>query len=97
MNIILIILIEKKMANFYEFVLYVQLNEEVDKKTIELSNYNNIYRIKYWSDLDTDVEDVKVREITFESQYNIYNYILEKYTGHKINRLIGYVKTPLYV
>ena len=85
------------MANFYEFVLYVQLNEEVDKKTIELSNYNNIYRIKYWSDLDTDVEDVKVREITFESQYNIYNYILEKYTGHKINRLIGYVKTPLYV
>lgn len=85
------------MSNFYEFILYVELNDEVDKITIELSNNNSFYKIKQWADLATSDENVKVREIVFESQYNIYNYILQKYSNQNISKLIGFIKTPLYL
>lgn len=84
------------MTSFYEFILYVELNDDVEKKTIELSNYNNLYRIKQWSNLSTTDENVKIREIVFESQYNIYNFILQSYNNHKITKLIGFIKTPLF-
>lgn len=85
------------MSNFYEFILYVELTEDVDKNTIELSNNNSLYRIKQWSDVNMNDETTQVREVVFESQFNIYNYILQKYAGFNVRKLIGYIKTPLYI
>lgn len=85
------------MSNFYEFILYVELTEDVDKNTIELSNSNSLYRIKQWSDVNMNDETVQVREVVFESQFNIYNYILQKYAAFNVRKLIGYIKTPLYL
>ena len=76
------------MASFYEFILYVEYNEEVEKKTKSLINMtNNLYRVKQWTDLDTKDENVKMREIIFESSYNIYDQIIEKFKDEKINKL----------
>ena len=85
------------MASFYEFILYVEYNEEVEKKTKSLINMtNNLYRVKQWTDLDTKDENVKMREIIFESSYNIYDQIIEKFKDEKINKVLGYVKNQIY-
>jgi len=89
--------------NFYEFVLQVELTDEVVKKTNKLAEFNNSYKIKCWSDFeskkDKEVETEReptIREITFESHYDIYNYILQEYSGQKIKKLLGYNKIPIY-
>ena len=85
------------MSNFYEFVLYVEYNEEVQKKTLELSNPNNLFTIRQWKDLDTNDENLKIREIIFESPHNIYNVIIQHYANHNIHKFLGFMKTPIYV
>ena len=85
------------MSIFYEFILYVELNEDVEKKTVELSSNNSFYRIKQWSDVNTSDDEVQVREVVFESQYNIYNFILQNYAGHTLHKLTGYMKTTIYL
>ena len=86
------------MASFYEFILYVEYNEEVEKKTKSLINMtNNLYRVKQWTDLDTKDENVKMREIIFESSYNIYDQIIEKFKDEKINKVLGYVKNHAFL
>ena len=57
---------------------------------------NNLYRVKQWTDLDTKDENVKMREIIFESSYNIYDQIIEKFKDEKINKVLGYVKNQIY-
>lgn len=90
------------MSNFYEFILYVENNEDVEKKTIQLSNYNTLYNIKQWRVIENDTtddgeENGKLCEVIFESRQNIYNFIIENYRGQKINKLYGYIKTPIYL
>jgi hypothetical protein len=88
------------MSFTYEFIVKLEFNEEVEKKTQELTNANNylIYGMKSWLDItSTTDENVKVREIVFLSQYNIYNNILQYFSTDKIVSIDAYTKFPLVV
>ena len=88
------------MSFLYEFIVKVELNEEVEKKTQELSTVNNylIYGIQSWLDINSTVdENLKIREIIFLSQYNIYNNIVQYFSGDKIVGINAYTKFPLVV
>lgn len=85
------------MAQFYEFILFVELTEQVEKKSIQLANTNNNHRVKFWADHKTDYEDVFLREIVFESSYDIRNYLLQCFASDNVSKLIGFLKTPIYV
>ena len=88
------------MSFTYEFIIKIQLTEEVEKKTQELLTANNylIYGIQSWLDINSTVdENLKVREIVFLSQYNIYNNILQYFSTDKIVSINAYTKFPLVV
>jgi len=88
------------MSFTYEFIVKLEFNEEVEKKTQELTNANNylIYGMQSWLDITSSVdENVKVREIVFLSQYNIYNNILQYFSTDKIVSINAYTKFPLVV
>jgi hypothetical protein len=88
------------MSFLYEFIVKVELNEEVEKKTQELTNANNyiIYGIQSWLDtISTIDENLKIREIVFLSQYNIYNNIIQYFSGDKIVSMNAYSKFPLVI
>jgi hypothetical protein len=88
------------MSFLYEFIVKVELNEEVEKKTQELANANNyiIHGIQSWVDTTSTIDETfKVREIVFLSQYNIYNNIVQYFSGDKIVSINAYTKFPLVV
>ena len=88
------------MGFLYEFIVKVELNEGVEKKTQELLTANNyiIYGIQSWVDTTSTIDEkVKVREIVFLSQYNIYNNITQYFSDDKIISINAYTKFPLVV
>jgi len=88
------------MSFTYEFIVKLEFNEEVEKKTEELTKANNYlsYGMKSWLDTTSTVdENVKVREIVFLSQYNIYNNILQYFSTDNIISIDAYTKFPLVV